>query len=258
MKTAKYSAYSLKTLLLKYKIATMEELKNCLNTNINMTVLRKLKELTYITSYSHSGKYYTLQVIAKFNNDGLWSFNDVHFSKYDTLVNTIEEFVNQSSHGYSRNELEDILHVKVQEQLHQLFKIKKIHREKIDSYYVYFSSDSNVYRKQRLLRQEKIENITRLSGDEDIILVHELRAAIILFYSVLDEQQRRLYAGLESLKLGHGGDKKISELLGVGEHTVAKGRKALISQDINVESYSSPHCLDQFSNNLRYSPLVYI
>ncbi len=161
MKTAKYSAYSLKTLLLKYKMATMEELKNCLNTNINMTVLRKLKELTYITSYSHSGKYYTLQAIAKFNNDGLWSFNDVHFSKYDTLVNTIEEFVNQSSHGYSRNELEDILHVKVQEQLHQLFKIKKIHREKIDPYYVYFSSDSNVYRKQRLLRQEKIESITR-------------------------------------------------------------------------------------------------
>jgi hypothetical protein len=34
----------------------------------------------------------------------------------------------------------------------------------------------------------------------------ELKAAILLFYSLLDEQQRRLFAGLESIKLGHGGD----------------------------------------------------
>ena len=36
---------------------------------------------------------------------------------------------------------------------------------------------------------------------------HELQAAIILFFSVLDEKQRRLYAGLESQKFGHGGDR---------------------------------------------------
>jgi hypothetical protein len=34
----------------------------------------------------------------------------------------------------------------------------------------------------------------------------ELKAAILLFYSLLDEQQRRLFAGLESIKLGQGGD----------------------------------------------------
>jgi hypothetical protein len=34
----------------------------------------------------------------------------------------------------------------------------------------------------------------------------ELKAAIILFYGLLDEQQRRLFAGLESIRLGHGGD----------------------------------------------------
>ena len=32
----------------------------------------------------------------------------------------------------------------------------------------------------------------------------ELKAAIVLFSSMLDERQRRLYAGLESLKLGYG------------------------------------------------------
>src|SRR6266481_970445 len=38
----------------------------------------------------------------------------------------------------------------------------------------------------------------------------ELKAAILLFYSLLDEQQRRLYAGLESFKLGHGGDRQLA------------------------------------------------
>jgi hypothetical protein len=30
--------------------------------------------------------------------------------------------------------------------------------------------------------------------------------AIVVFYSLLDERQRRLYAGLEATKIGHGGD----------------------------------------------------
>ncbi len=33
----------------------------------------------------------------------------------------------------------------------------------------------------------------------------------MLFYSLLDEQQRRLFAGLESIKLGHGGDRILAE-----------------------------------------------
>jgi hypothetical protein len=63
----------------------------------------------------------------------------------------------------------------------------------------------------------------------------ELKAAIILFFSLLDEKQRRLYAGLESLKLGHGGDRKISDLLGMDVGTVATGRQDLLRQDFEVE-----------------------
>ena len=60
----------------------------------------------------------------------------------------------------------------------------------------------------------------------------ELRAAIVLFASLLDEQQRRLYAGLESLQLG--GDRQIAELLGLDPHTVAKGRRQLLAQDVEA------------------------
>ena len=60
----------------------------------------------------------------------------------------------------------------------------------------------------------------------------ELKAAILLFYSLLDEQQRRLYAGLESLKLGHGGDRQLAEFLNLDTHTVARGRQQLLDQDV--------------------------
>jgi hypothetical protein len=67
------------------------------------------------------------------------------------------------------------------------------------------------------------------------VLSHELKAAIILFFSLLDEQQRRLYAGLESQKFGRGGDRKIADLLGLDAHTVAKGRRDLFSGEIDRE-----------------------
>src|SRR6266481_1639342 len=56
----------------------------------------------------------------------------------------------------------------------------------------------------------------------------ELKAAILLFHSLLDEQQRRLFAGLESMKLGHGGDTVLAEFAGLDPHTVARGRQQLL------------------------------
>jgi hypothetical protein len=65
-------------------------------------------------------------------------------------------------------------------------------------------------------------------------MAHELKAAIVLFHSLLDEKQRRLHAGLEAYKLGYGGDEKVADLLGIERHTVAKGRRELLGGDIST------------------------
>jgi len=156
----------------------------------------------------------------------------VRFSKYGTLLETSSIFVNISEIGYSARELEDELEVDVQETLLHLYKDGKIFREKILGVYIYVSPDPTVRERQLLLRR-KIESIPAQGLSIDIIS-HELKAAIILFYSILDERQRRLYAGLESFKLGHGGDRKIADLLGLDAHTVAKGRREVFSQDFEV------------------------
>jgi hypothetical protein len=45
----------------------LAELKQALGTEPALTVLRKLKEPDYLTSYSHRGHYYTLRDIARFD-----------------------------------------------------------------------------------------------------------------------------------------------------------------------------------------------
>jgi len=68
------------------------------------------------------------------------------------------------------------------------------------------------------------------------ILVNELKAALIIFFSTLNEKQRHLYAGFESLKVGYGGDKQIAELLNIDKRTVARGRRELLNGEIDLDT----------------------
>jgi len=43
------------------------------------------------------------------------------------------------------------------------------------------------------------------------------------FYNLLNEKERRLYAGIEALRVGHGGRNYIAEVLGCSRNTVSKG-----------------------------------
>src|ERR1039457_4549930 len=63
-----------------------------------------------------------------------------------------------------------------------------------------------------------------------------LHSHINLYLSTLDERQRRLYAGLESEKLGYGGDRQVALITGMSVHTIANGRRELaqLLQDTRI------------------------
>lgn len=46
-------------------------------------------------------------------------------------------------------------------------------------------------------------------------------------FETLSEKDRRRYAGVEALKLGHGGARYIAELFGISRTTVRKGQKEI-------------------------------
>src|SRR6266496_1339918 len=77
MRRESFHAVDLTRLLRQRKIATMPELKKVLGTDVDVTVFRKLKQLTYQTSYSHRGSYYALDETVHFDEKGLWSFDSV-------------------------------------------------------------------------------------------------------------------------------------------------------------------------------------
>lgn len=55
----------------------------------------------------------------------------------------------------------------------------------------------------------------------------ELHHQINLFLSRLDEQQRRWYIALESKRIGYGGDRLLSQITGMDEKTIRRGRQEL-------------------------------
>jgi hypothetical protein len=226
-----------KTITLQFlrekKIANREELKAILGTDVRMTVFRTLHQLEYLSSYSHRGQYYTLVQIPNFDEYGLWSFQLVRFSRYGNLLSTAKALVEESDAGYTTAELENILHVEVKHPLLQLAREGKVQRYRIGRSHVYMSVEKGKQRQQRLRRESSQAHVEMSMGVEVETLPDEAKAAIILFFSMLNEKQRRLYAGLEAAKLGHGGDKRMAEFLGLDVHTVAKGRKELLEGSVD-------------------------
>lgn len=237
MPSERFHADDLKRLLRQRKIATMQELKEALGTRVDLTVFRKLRELSYRTSYSHRGSYYTLDEITRFDDLGLWPFRSVWFSTYGTLLSTTEALVDGSGGGYFAAELENVLHVSVKASVVKLFRENRISRKEITGRYLYLSSQPDRRREQLAARSvhDAAPSAATGLGTGLRVVPDELKAAIILFFTLLDEKQRRLYAGLESLKMGHGGDQSIADLLGLRPGTVARGRRALLERDVELD-----------------------
>ena len=215
------------------KIARLDELKTVVGSNARMTVLRALSRLGYISSYSHRGQYYTLPQIPDFDDFGLWSCGSVQFSKSGNLLTTAKAMVEQAEAGYSAQELENILTVEVKHALLQLTRRGDIDRCKIGRSHIYMSSEPGRKRQQQLWREDRKALAELGMGQEADLMPDEIKAGIIILFSLFDEQQRRLYAGLEAAKLGYGGDRMVAQLLGLDVHTVAQGRKDLFGEMVD-------------------------
>jgi hypothetical protein len=61
-------------------------------------------------------------------------------------------------------------------------------------------------------------------GDQDDRVLHQ---QMKLLLSRLDEAQRRWYVALESNRIGHGGDRLLSQITGMDEKTIRRGREEL-------------------------------
>lgn len=232
-----YSADAITSLLRTKTIATMPQLMRALGTSVERTVFRKLSGLAYRASYSHRGRYYTLDELAQFDAMGLWSFRSARFSAHGNLVDTATALVDASRAGYFVDELDKILQVTTKDCLRHLTQQGRLARSDVRARHLYCSADPARMRVQMVARQALVGSRSAAAAAQ---ITNEVKATIILFLGLLDERQRRLFAGLESLKIGHGGDALVAEMLGLDPATVAKGRDELARNNFGRERLRRP------------------
>jgi hypothetical protein len=212
------------------RVLSLEEVIGILGGPSRATAFRKLSSLGSRASYSHKGKFHTLDSIARYDKKGLWSYRGIRFSQYGSLLNTIKHLVEYSTQGYFSLELQELLQVRVFNALAQLHASEELQREQLGREYLYLS----VCRAEEQLANR---HTTLLGHDEE---EEDISENMRMLLSVLNEKQQRLYLGLESLKLGWGGDVRISRMSGVNVKTIARGRRELLAKDISCERIRRP------------------
>ena len=138
------------------RVLTLEDLSDRLNCS-GRTVLRRLDEHGYFSSYNWSGRFLTIQEVAEFDTRGLWMWKAARFSKHGTLKQTIAHFVETDERGMTHEELATSLGVRAYNALLELVHERKIHRERLGSTFVYFSRKAAARREQVDRRRSFLE-----------------------------------------------------------------------------------------------------
>lgn len=141
-----------KTVLRKFrqlKIMTIEELVRLLQCSA-ITARRRLKKWQTYTSVNKNGRYYTLPKIPVFDENGLWKYQTVLFSKHGNLKQTIVELIRDAKAGLSAVELANIIGFAPNSSfLSQIKDVPGIKREKHQGRFIYLSDSLEVYNRQK-------------------------------------------------------------------------------------------------------------
>lgn len=168
---------ALRTFFRKNQLAQLSEIYALLGTTSRMSAFRRLRELDYLSSYSHAGRYYTLSCVARFDSQGLWFCGEVGFSRFGNLKQTLIQLIEQSIAGKTHEELEIQLHVRVHNTLLELIRSGEIIREPFEGVFLYLGSRADSAKVQRRCRHEGNIDYT-----EDILpdgVIIEILAEII-------------------------------------------------------------------------------
>jgi hypothetical protein len=109
--------------------------------------------------------------VPRFDENGLWHYKKVSFSKYGNLKNTIVHLINASPSGLTGNEIGNLVRLRSRSFLHHFRNVAGIHREKAGRVYVYYSDDADKYREQIRSRSEGLISAGDLLSDADAIVV---------------------------------------------------------------------------------------
>ena len=130
-----------------HNVLTISELAQHLDC-AEITARRQLHLVGYVSSYTHNSRYYSIKSIVKFDQHGLWCYNNICFSKYGTLKRTITHLIDNSTAGMTVSQISHILRIKYYAPLNLFYKNGCFNRIKHDKQFIYLSKQENIYQQQ--------------------------------------------------------------------------------------------------------------
>ncbi len=200
---------ALERLFRRRPVADLKTLQRALGTTSRTTVFRALCVVGYLTSYSHAGRYYTLESVPRFDPDGLWAHGGVLFSKYRTLRATIVQLVNYASAGHTHEELQVRLQLRVHDTLRDLVDDAELGRTEIDRLYLYVSvepatAEAQVAERRRRLAPPPVPAPSTLLDPSIVIevllaFIHHPKPNAAVIASLLQAQGKASRAQVEAV-----------------------------------------------------------
>jgi hypothetical protein len=117
------------------------------------TLGRFLKRHGFYSSSNKNGSYYILAKDCEFDKNGIFFYNDIMFSKYKTIKNTVLNFVDKSDCGVSTSDVIGVFGVNSKTALSNLYTGKEISRQMYNGTFYYFSADAEAGLFQRESRK---------------------------------------------------------------------------------------------------------
>ena len=158
----------------RQKIITIGQLVEWLKCSV-ITARRRLKKWQSYTSINNNGRYYTLPQIPVFDENGLWRYRKVFFSKHGNLKQTIVALITESEKGLSAVEIAELVGLVANSSfLSRIKSVPGVRRQKHQGRFIYLSDQPQIYSRQMQTRASRQTGADFPSDTEAVQILVEL------------------------------------------------------------------------------------
>ena len=154
---------------LSAQVMTLSQLETLLSCS-QRSVQRHLSKWGCLRSYNYNGTYFSLPAIARFDSLGVWMYQDIGFSRFGNLKDTVVQLVSNSPAGLTATELGQILGVNAHSFMSQFRVDPRLKREKWGGRFVYFCAEHDIRIAQRRERSTS-QSAPPLPSDAQAIII---------------------------------------------------------------------------------------
>ena len=153
----------------KQPVQTIDKLLDTCGCSLR-TLRRKIKTDGLICSYNKNSIFYTVPTFAKFDNHGIWHYDEASFSQWGNLFETIIHLIDQSKMGLTSGELKSLLKIRVYDPLRVLCKKHRLQKVTIQKQNIYISTRDDIAHEQIIERNAFFKKANFKLPDPDIII----------------------------------------------------------------------------------------